>query len=341
MKSEVLEVKPGPIGIHLGEDRIKIAQVASDAGKFEIVEMISIATPKGGIVGGYIKTPRIVAEEIGNAVNSVKFQGRKAIIAIPSEILKISIATVPETQNLDNAISSRIAQMAFEHPEEMSFDYKIIGKGKGTVSTVVAITNKTHVQSIKELVNQAKLIFIGSDLEMLSIYRLCSKIYRTDRKPAIIALFSGSCMKLSMFLDTVFVSVKTTELETPRAMLDPKLAGIEINRFFEEYRKFHLVTEIPSIFLAGLPDASFTIEKAVWETTGMQTTSIRWSQIFSVSQSYTNFPELKNRFGAYACAIGLSIADSKIPTDVPSPIIADPRQDGLKPEYLNFFASED
>lgn len=334
-------MKPGPIGIHLGEDRIKIAQVQSDAGKFEIVEMISIATPKGGIVGGYIKQPRIVAEEIGNAVNSVKFQGRKAIIAIPSEILKINLVTVPETQNLDNAIASRISQMAFEHPEEMSFDYKIIGKNKGVVSTIVAITNKTHAQAIKELVSQAKLVLIGNDLEMLSIFRLASKIYKTDRKPVIIALFSGSCLKIAMFLDTVFVSVKTTELETPRAMLDPRLAGIEINRFFEEYRKFHLVTELPSIFLAGLPDASFTIEKAIWESTGMQTTSIRWSQIFSTSSSYTNFPELKNRFGAYACAIGLSIADSKIPTDVPSPIIADPRLDGFKPEYLNFFASED
>ena len=334
-------MKPGPIGIQLGEDRIKLAQVAEEGNKLEVVEMISLPTPKGAIVGGLVKTPRIIAEEIGNAVNAAKFSGRKAIVAIPSEIMKVTIVNVADTANLDNAVAAKISQMSFEHPEEMAFDYKIVSKSKDSIKTIVVITNKNHIQIIKDIVAQSKLILLGTDLEMISIFKLTSYIYQTDKKPVVVALFSGAFLKLAIFSERVLSSIKTTSLETPRAMLDPKLAGIEIVKFVEDYSRFNLVTEPPVIFLSGLPNPSFAIEKAIWESTGMVTTSTRWSQAFSVSQTYTDFPELRNRFGAFACAIGLSLSDLKLPSKTPAPMIIDPRQDGLRQEFLTYMNTED
>jgi hypothetical protein len=334
-------MKPGPIGIHLGEDRIKIAQVAEEGSKIEIIEMISLPTPKGAISGGFIKTPRIVAEEINNAVSAVKFNGRKAVIAIPSEILQISIISVSDTSNVDAAIAAKISQMSFERPQDMAFDYKILSKTRESIRAIVAITNKNHVQTIKEVVTQAKLILLGNDLEMLSIFKLVSYVYQTEKKPVIIALFSGASLKLGLFFERVLSSIKTTELETPRAMLDPKQTAIEIARFVDDYRRLNLITEEPVIFLAGLPQPSFTIEKSIREVTGLITTSVRWSQAFGISQTYTDFMELRNRFGAYSCAIGLSLADLKLPQKIPAPIIADPGQDGFKHDMLNFFNTED
>lgn len=334
-------MKSGPIGIHLSEDRIKIAQVGEEGGKLEIIEMISLPTPKGSIASGYLKTPRIIADEIGNAISAARFSGRKAVIAIPSEILKVAIVTLQDAQNLDNAVAAKIAQMAFEHPEEMTFDYKVINKTREAVRTIVAITNKNHVQTIKEIVTQAKLILLASDLEMLSIFRLTSFVYKTERKPLLISLFSGSNLKLALFIDRVLSSIKTTTLETPRAMLDPKLAGIEIGKFLEEYRHLNLLTDIPTIYLAGLPEPSFAIEKAIWEITQMKTTSLRWNNTFSLSSTYNNFSELKNRFGAYSCALGLSLSDIHLSPKATTPIFADPRQEGFRSDLLSFGITED
>lgn len=334
-------MKPGPIGINISEDRIKIAQVGEDSGKLEIIEMISLPTPKGAMSSGFIKTPRILADEINNSISSSKFVGRKSIIALPSEILKVSILNIHETQNLDNAVAAKIAQMAFEHPEEMSFDYRIVSKTKESVKTIVAITNKNHVQTIRDVVMQAKLVLVSSDLEMMSIFRLASMVYKTEKNPMLICLFSGSCLKLSLFIERVFSSVKTTSLETPRAMLEPKLVGQEIGKFLDDYRQLNLLTELPTVFLAGLPEPSFAIEKAIWETTQLTTTSIRWSKAFSISSSYTNFPELKSRFGAFSCAIGLSMSEFHINSKADPPIIVDSRQDGFRQEMLSFGNAED
>ncbi|NTU61799.1 MAG: pilus assembly protein PilM [Caldiserica bacterium] len=303
--------------------------------------MISLPTPKGAIVSGFLKTPRIVADEIGNAINAAKFSGRKAVIAIPSEILKVAIITLPDTQNLDNAVASKIAQMAFEHPEEMTFDYKIIGKTKEAVKTIVAITNKNHVQTNKEVVTQSKLVLLASDLEMLSIFRLTSFTYKTEKNPLLVCLFSGTYLKLALFIDRVLSSIKTTTLETPRAMLDPKLVGIETVKFLDDYRHFNLLTDIPTVYLAGLPEPSFAIEKAIWETTQLKTTSLRWNNAFCLSSTYVNFLELKNRFGAFSCALGLSLSDVHLSSKAAAPVIADSRQEGFRSDLLNFGNTED
>ena len=328
-------MKIGPIGVQLGDDRIKIAQLASTGDKIQVVEMISVPTPSGSIIGGYVKVPRVAGDVIGKAIAESKFQGRKAIIAHPTEILQVQIMSLTESQNLDNTIASRLAQMAFEHPEELTFDYKIIARDEGKVKAIVAITNKRHIARMSEMAVEARLTLAGTDLEMLSIFRLVTACYKISTNPILLALSEGTTLKLALFVQKVLAQVKTTEL-TSSLRADPKTAAIEIGRFLEEYRRGNFLTESPTIFIAGLSESDFSTEKIIWETVDLPTTSIRWCEAFTLSHTYTNFSELVMRFGAFSCALGLSLADLPLPQNYRTPIIVDVRQPGFTPELLRF-----
>ncbi len=329
-------MKVGPIGIHLGDERLKIAQVAQDKDKISVVEMISLNTPEGAVVGGFVKAPRVLGDAVGRAINESKFIGRKAIIAHPTEILKVHILSVPDTPDLDKTISSRLSQMAFENPEELIFDYKVVEKADDRVKAIVAITNKRHVARMHEMASEAKLTLGGTDLEMLSVFRIVSGTYKITKQPIIIAQMSDPPLKLALFSDRILTLCKTSEMSVAQCKQNPELLAREIMEFLEEYRKYNLLLEEPIVFLSGLPEPDFGLEKAVWEPTGIKTTSVRWSDAFTVSNSYTNFGELVARFGAFCCAMGLSLADTPLPSCFKSPIIADVRQPGFSPDLLKF-----
>lgn len=329
-------MKVGPIGIQLGDERLKIAQVAQDRDKISVVEMISLNTPQGTVVGGYVKAPRVLGDAIGRAISKSKFIGKKAVIAHPTEILKVHILSVPDTPELDKTISSRLSQMAFENPEELIFDYKIAERSNGRVKAIVAITNKKHVARMHEMANEAKLTLGGTDLEMLSIFRIVAGIYKISKQPIIIAQMSDVALKLALFSDRVLSLCKTSELSVAQCKQNPDLLVREIMESLEEYRKYNLIIEEPIIFLSGLPEPDFGMEKAVWGPTGIKTTSVRWCDAFVISSTYTNFSELVTRFGAFCCAIGLSLADTPLPANFKSPIIADVRQPGFSPDLLKF-----
>ncbi|HOR47500.1 MAG TPA: pilus assembly protein PilM [Caldisericia bacterium] len=329
-------MKIGPIGIHLGDQRIKIAQVASDKDRIQIIEMVSLPTPEGSIIQGFVKAPRVAADAIMRAISESKFNGRKAVIAHPTEILKVHTMTVQDSAELDKAISTKLSQMSFEQPEELIFDYKIAARENGRVKAIVAITNKKHVQKIQELATQSKLTLGGTDLEMLSTYRVVAGTYRTPDTPTVIAMLSDQNVKLALFCERVLSYVKTTDLQSSQAKSDPKQLSSEIGKFLGEYRKTNLLTGEPVIFLAGLPEPSFEMEKAVWEELDSRTTSVRWSEAFSLSPTYNNFGELTTRFGAFCCAIGLSLSDMQLPQSFKSPIIPDVRQPGYTPDLLKF-----
>ncbi len=329
-------MKYGPIGIHLGSEKVKISQVFSDDIQLRMVEMISLPTPEGCISDGYIKTPRVLGDSIGRAIKSSKFFGNRVMIAIPSEILSIKLITTKEAANLDRAIASRLSQMAFEHPEDLTFDYKIAKKEDDDVTAIVAVTNKKHIARIREMAAEADLRLVGTDLEMLAIYRLSSKCYKTKDKPVMIALFTPPKLKLAMFSNTVLSQLETTNFHVTS---DPEYNDMlkqEFESFLEKYRKNNIVTEPPTIFLAGLPKPSISLEHNLWRDLGLKTTSIRWSELFNISKTYTNMNELINRFGAFSCSLGLSIADTSIPTRFKSPIIPDGRITEIDPKLLEF-----
>ena len=317
-------MKIGPIGIHLGDPRIKIAQVASDKDRIQIIEMVSLPTPEGSIVQGFVKAPRVAADAIMRAISESKFNG------------KVHTMTIQDSAELDKAISTKLSQMSFEQPEELIFDYKIAARENGRVKAIVAITNKKHVQKIQELATQSKLTLGGTDLEMLSTYRVVAGTYRTPDTPTVIAMLSDQNVKLALFCERVLSYVKTADLPSSQAKSDPKQLSSEIGKFLGEYRKTNLLTGEPVIFLAGLPEPSFEMEKAVWEELDSRTTSVRWSEAFSLSPTYNNFGELTTRFGAFCCAIGLSLSDMQLPPGFKSPIIPDVRQPGYTPDLLKF-----
>lgn len=329
-------MKAGLIGIHLGQERCKLVQLANDKDKFQVVEMISVPTPDDSFSSGIIKAPRVLGDALGRAVASSKFIGRKAVIAYPTETLKIQTFHLQDAGNLDQVIAHRLSQMAFDNPSELTFDYKIIAKEMGRVKATVAITNKRHIEHIKEFAQEAKINLVSTDLEMLSIHRIISNAYRLGKDPAIVALVSDGVVKLSIFIDKVQSSVKTVDLYATEARKQPKLLAAEIGRFIEEYSRENLVAGEATIFLAGLPEPDFEIEKTVWETLGIRTTSIRWCEAFTVSNTYSNFHELATRFGAFSSALGLAVLDLTWPEHFRSPIIVDVRQEGFKGDLLKF-----
>ncbi len=326
----------GPIGVHLGSQKIKIAQVYSDDTQLRVAEMISMPTPEGAISDGFVKTPRVLGDIVGRAISSSKFYGNRAMIAIPSEILKVQLINVKESPNLDRVIASRLSQMAFEHPEDLTFDYKIANKDGIDLTTIVAITNKKHIARIREMAKEAGLRLVGTDLEMLAIYRLVNKCYKIKNTPVMIALFAPPKLKLAIFVNSILSQLETTSFHIGGEVKFNDMMKSEFTNFLDKFKKNNVVTEPPTIFLAGLSKPDTSLEHNLWKELGLRTASIRWGEFFNISSTYTNMDELINRFGAFSCSLGLSIADIQLPTRYKSPIIPDMRVPDIDTNLFEF-----
>ena len=326
-------MKYGSVGIQLGHRKIKIAQVASDDKQLRVVEMISVPTPEGSITDGFVKTPRVLGDAIGRAIISSKFHGNRAMIAIPSEILNIHLLNISTTSNLDRYIASKLSQMAFEHPEDLTFDYKVANK-KNTA--IVAVTNKKHIARIRELGNEAGLKLVGTDLEMLSIYRFINKCYKTKNQPIVIALFTPPKLKLAFFVDSILSQLTVTKFPIGGIIKPDKSMLEEFTNSLDNFKRNNIITKPPSIFLAGLSNPDTDMESFLWSNLGITTTSIRWSEFFNISDTYKDIEELIKRFGAFSCSLGLSIADIQMPTRFKTPIIPDVRVPNFDPTLFSF-----
>ncbi|HOO97184.1 MAG TPA: pilus assembly protein PilM [Caldisericia bacterium] len=330
-------MKYGPIGIQIDKERIRIAQLSVvDNNPFSVVEMITIPTPEGSVSNGFVKTPRVLGDSIDQAIKTSKFFGRKAIIAIPSEILQIHLVTVPESSNLDRSIASRLSQMSFEHPEQLTFDYKIINNTAGVLKAIVAVTNKHHIAKLKEMAEEANLKLVGTDLEMLSIFRLTKFCYKTANKPIMVALFTKPRVKLAIFDKTVLTQLSTTSVFTTDALAGKSELPDVCKEFLREYHKTNTLSDTPTLFLSGLPEPNTSLEKELWEGLSIPVTSIRWCEAFNVSETYPHFREFIKRFGAFSCCIGLSMADMTLPDKHRTPIIADVRVQDFDSGLLEF-----
>jgi hypothetical protein len=326
-------MKYGSIGIQLGQRKVKIAQIALDEKQFRVIEMISVPTPEGSLTDGYVKTPRVLGDSIGRAIDSSKFHGNRAMVAIPSEILKIYLLSIPKTANLDRYIASKLSQMAFEHPEDLTFDYKVANT-KDTA--IVAVTNKRYIAKIREVASEAGLKLIGTDLEMLSIYRHIGKCYRTKKNPIVIALFTPPKLKIAFFTDAILSQLTVTNYLIGGIVKPDKPMLEAFTDSLETFKRNNIITKPPSIFLAGLSYADTDIERFLWTNLGLTTTAIRWSQLYNVSEKYRDIDELIKRFGAYSCSLGLSIADIQINSQFSNPIIPDVRIPDYDPTLYNF-----
>jgi len=326
-------MKYGPIGIQLGHRKIKIAQIATDDKQLRVVEMISVPTPEDSISNGFIKTPRVLGDAIGRAIDSSKFHGKRAMIAIPSEILSIHLLDVNKSSNLDRIIASKLSQMAFEHPEDLTFDYKIVANSN---TAIVAVTNKKHIAQIREMASEADLRLVGTDLEMLSIYRFINKCYKTKKQPIVIGLFTPPKLKLAIFVDSILSQLTVTKFQVEGIVKPDQSMLDSFTSFLEIFKRNNIITESPTIFLAGLSEPDTDIDRFLWSNLGLKTTSIRWSEYFNISNTYKDIEELIKRFGAFSCSLGLSIADVQIPTRFKSPIIPDIRVSDFDQELFNF-----
>ncbi len=175
--------RPGPIGIDLGTDTIRLAQCTQDGNDWQLSAAACTDVP-AGVRDTAESLTSFTIEALRELLAQAKFKGREAILCVPSSELIIQHIRMPR---LDDSETKKTLPWELNgklplDPQHAVLRHLIAGElqvnNEPKNEVVVMATPKSVVSHLLQIASKAKLDVIGMNVEPKSIVDCFSHVYR-------------------------------------------------------------------------------------------------------------------------------------------------------------------
>jgi len=187
---------PKFIGVDIGKNTIKIAQVEVGSGAPKISRLASFPSGKGGLSTEDASLINDLAARLKDGVAQAKLTTNKAVVALPEPVVFNRLLTLPSLDEaaLNEAIHWNAKQFIPIPSDEVQMDWirtgEITVEGKKMVQLLLVAAPKKIINQALTIFNAAGLELIAIETESVATSRLIGVNY--PDKPAVMVLDIGA-----------------------------------------------------------------------------------------------------------------------------------------------------
>lgn len=175
--------RPGPIGVDLGTDTLRLAQCLHDGREWHLTAAACTDIPSGVRQSSETLTEFLI-QGIRDLLTCAPFRGRDAVLCIPSRELTIQHIRMPklDEQETRKALPWELKDKLPMDPSAAVLRHLIAGEvqvnNESKNEVVVMATPKTTVSHLLQLASRAKLNVIGMNVEPRAVVDCFAHVYR-------------------------------------------------------------------------------------------------------------------------------------------------------------------
>ncbi len=190
----LLAAKPGPIGVDLGTDTLRLAQCINDGKEWRLVAAACTDVPAGVRTSGETLNQFLI-EALRELLHQGKFKGREAILCVPSNDLIIQHIRMPK---LDENETKKTLPWELKgklpiDPSAAVLRHLVAGEvqvnNEPKNEVVVMATPRLTVSRLLQMSAKAKLEVIGMNVEPKAIVDCFGHVYRRKADGDVVSLF--------------------------------------------------------------------------------------------------------------------------------------------------------
>lgn len=236
---------PAPlVGIDVGTCSVKVVEAQIDSrGRVRVLRHGESLTPAGCYVGGQVEDSPKLGLAIREALRSAGIAGRKAVLAVPSQVgfvRKLAFPTMP-LRELRAAIDLQPDRYIPFAREGAVYDVSVLPgeAGDGQIWAVVAAAPARCSAALMEACRHAGVATRRIDLEPLALHRaaVALKLVGPSMGSSIVDL-GVNVAKISLFEGDVPVISRVLDMPRPDLPDSPDpFAGVETETLFWDIRR--------------------------------------------------------------------------------------------------------
>ncbi len=186
--------KPGPIGIDLGTDTLRLAQCINDGKEWQLIAAACTDVPSG-VRTSAESLNQFVVEALRELMHQGKFKGREAILCVPSTDLIIQHIRMPK---LDDSETKKTLPWELKgklpiDPNGAVLRHLIAGEvqvnNEPKNEVVVMATPRSTVSNLLQISAKAKIEVIGMNVEPKAVVDCFGHVYRRKTDADVVSCF--------------------------------------------------------------------------------------------------------------------------------------------------------
>lgn len=194
MKLKRANTNAQPIGLDIGTNTIKMAQLRFDQDTYELIAAGQANTPdsQGVQNSSYYKK---LTEIIGQLHRSSGFKGRSCVLAIPARdtfLRHLKMANTPDG-DINSALESEFAGKLPYPVEEAIIQHVVAGEiyddGEAKQEIIAVAANRKTVEAYLKAINKAGLEVVGVNIEACAIVECFSRLFQRTADSGRTTLF--------------------------------------------------------------------------------------------------------------------------------------------------------
>lgn len=165
------------IGIDIGSQKIKVVEVRSKGGNPEVIAMGYTDTPEGAVDHTGIYNPEAVGDALKALLSEIGASSKQAVVSVAGQA-SVLVRTLPVPRMNDEELRSHMEweinrNIPFAESNVMSAYHKLADDDENSpnMDVVMAIAPQSAIDSILVILQRAKRLPIGVDVEPLALAR--------------------------------------------------------------------------------------------------------------------------------------------------------------------------
>lgn len=170
--------KPNPIGLDIGTDHVRVAQVKGSAAGFTVASYGSIALPMGSVVEGEIVDTEAVSRAIREVMRHSGAKGKEVAIGVSNQKVVVRLIDLPymEASELQGAIQYQAQDYVPIPVEDAILDFQIISdymtsSDEHMMEVLLVAASRDMIQTTVGVVEAAGLKLDSIDVTTFALVR--------------------------------------------------------------------------------------------------------------------------------------------------------------------------
>jgi type IV pilus assembly protein PilM len=255
-----------PIGLDIGTDHIRVAQVKHSATGYQVTGYGSIGMPLGSVVDGEIVDVQAVTRAIGELWRATAIHGKEVAIGVSNQKVVVRLVDIPfmEDSELQGAIQYQAQDYIPIPVEEAILDFQRVGDymtptDEHMMELLLVAASRDMIQTTVGVVEAAKLKLESIDVTTFAIVRALMG----DMPPILPEEGSESIATAVVHISSGITNIAVVEQGVPRFTRVSSVAGSEFTQAIANVLNVTF-DEAESLKLrVGLPDPGGQVESEI------------------------------------------------------------------------------
>jgi type IV pilus assembly protein PilM len=250
--------KPNPVGLDIGTDHVRVAQVRSGGGGYQVSGYGGIALPMGSVVEGEIVDTEAVSRSIRDLWRQAGVKGKDVAIGVSNQKVVVRLIDLPsmEKAELQNAIQYQAQDYVPIPVEDAILDFQIIGdymtpQDEHMMEVLLVAASRDMIQTAVDVVESAGLKLGSIDVTTFAIVRSLMD----DVQPVLPEEGEESEATAVIHISSGITNIAVVEKGVPRFTRVSSLGGSEftqsianvLNVTFDEAESLKIQVGLPTL----------------------------------------------------------------------------------------------